>query len=141
MKTHDWQWSVRYGAAAALACCVLWLCGCGESGPARFHVSGQVTWQGEPVPAGMVTFSPDVRQGNSGPQGYAEIHNGHYDTRAGEGRATVGGPHSITVMGFDGQNPTEESPHGRRLFPPYQMEYDLPESSTTLDLPVPASPQ
>jgi len=126
---------------AAVSCGALPLAGCGPSGPAQFHVSGQVTWQGKPVPAGMVLFSPDVRKGNSGPQGYAEIHNGQYSTREGEGRATVGGPHIVSVIGFDGQNPTEESPHGRRLFPEYQMEYDLPESQGTLDIVVPDARQ
>ncbi len=132
---------VRYVGAMAAACSGLLLCGCGESGPAQFHLSGQVTWQGEAVPAGMVTFSPDVRQGNSGPQGYAEIRNGRYSTRDRDGRATVGGPHIVAVIGFDGRNPTEESPHGRRLFSEFQMEHDVPQGQTTLDIEVPAAHQ
>ncbi len=86
----------------------------------------------------MVTFTPDVGHGNSGPQGYAEIRNGRYSTRGRDGRATVGGPHAIAVLGFDGKNPTEESPHGRRLFPEYQLEHDLPQGRGTLDINVPA---
>ncbi len=138
MKMYSPKANALGATLLAAACCGLRApAGCGDPGPAQFHVSGQVTWRGEAVPVGIVTFSPDVRQDNSGPQVYAEIRDGHYSTRRRGGRATVGGPHVVAVMGFDGVNPTEDSPHGRRLFPEYQLEYDLPESQTTWDLVVP----
>lgn len=44
--------------------------GCGSNdAPDRFHISGKVTFAGEPVPAGQIIFEPDASQQNSGPQG------------------------------------------------------------------------
>ena len=138
MRIPRGSWSGGGAAMATIACCCLMgLAGCGESGPGKYHVSGEVTYRGEPVPAGMVTFSPDTRRGNSGHQGFAEIHNGHYSTSGGNGRGTVGGPHIVAVLGFDGQTSTEESPHGKMLFPEYRLEHDIADGRTTLDLAVP----
>lgn len=125
---------------AALGACAALLfsgCGGGSEGPRRFHVSGQVTWQGKPVPAGTVTFTPDVRKGNSGVQGAAPIRNGRYDTRDRDGRGTSGGPQIVKVLGYDGGPATETDPLGNRLFPEYQAEHDLPAQDSTLDLAVP----
>ena len=61
---------------------LLLLGACSGQGTDRFDVSGTVTFNGQPVPAGQVVFSPDLSKGNDGPQGYAEIHGGRYDTRA-----------------------------------------------------------
>lgn len=130
----------RAGLTALIAC-ALAAAGCGgQEGPKRYHVSGQVTWQGNPVPAGTVTFTPDVRKGNSGPQGAAPIRNGRYDTRDAGGRGTTGGPQIVSVRGFDGSPPTETDPLGRQLFAEHQAEHDLPKENTTLDLAVPAAP-
>ncbi len=135
MRIPCGRWRGRIVALATIACCcLLGFAGCGESGPGKYHVSGEVTYRGKPVPAGMITFSPDTRRGNSGHQGFAEIRDGQYSTGSGNGRGTVGGPHIVAVLGFDGENPTEESPHGQMLFPEYHREYDLTEKNTTLNL-------
>lgn len=120
-----------------LACCgALLLAGCGEQGPRQHHVAGQVTWRGQPVPAGMVTFTPDARQGNSGPQGFAPIRAGRYSTRE-DGRGPGSGPHLVAVIGYDGRQPTDESPMGRLLFEGHQFPYAIPEAASSLDIPVP----
>lgn len=111
--------------------------GCGGGGPERFAVSGQVTWHGQPVPAGTITFTPSVLKGGSGPQGAASIRAGHYDTHDNGGRGAVGGPQIITVSGFDGGPPEEMMPLGKRLFSPYQIERILPRHDTVLDLHLP----
>jgi hypothetical protein len=116
---------------------MLAVAGCGRQGPPQLDVSGEVTWQGQPVPAGIITFTPDVRQGNSGAQGVAKIRNGRYSTRDSGGRGAAPGPQVITVLGYDGQNPTDESPLGQMLFPEYQLERDLSESRSTLDIAIP----
>jgi hypothetical protein len=41
--------------------------GCGSSGPPRYHISGKVTYGGQPVAAGSVMLVPDTSQGNTGP--------------------------------------------------------------------------
>lgn len=138
MRMPYGNWNARGAAMTIVACSgLMGLAGCGESGPGKYHVSGEVTYRGEPVPAGMVTFSPDTRRGNSGHQGFAEIRDGRYSTSSGNGRGTAGGPHIVAVLGFDGQNPTEESPQGKMLFPEYRLEHDIADGRTTLDLVVP----
>jgi len=120
-----------------LAASTFALAGCGSDGPQRFRVTGEVTWQGKPVPAGMITFTPDGRKGNSGPQGAAPIRDGRFDTDDPQGRGTVGGAQIIAILGYDGSEPTETDPLGKRLFPEYQLERELPKEDTTLDVTVP----
>src|SRR5690349_8103368 len=85
-------------AGAALA--LLTASGCGRGGAARIPVSGKVTWHGEPIPRGMVSFDPDVTKKNSGPQGFAPIVDGRYDTRAEKGKGSVVGPQIVIVKAF-----------------------------------------
>ena len=69
----------------------LLLAGCGR-GPTLYQVSGRVTYDGQPLPAGVIYFDPDVTRNHDGPQGYAVIKNGTYNTSARGGRGVVGGP-------------------------------------------------
>ena len=111
--------------------------GCGQSGPTRFDVSGQVTFAGNPVPSGWVSFTPDTTKGNSGPQGVAPIRAGTYDTASSHGKGTVGGPMIVRIEGFDGQA-TSDLPNGRPIFAPYEVKVELPRERTTKELEVPA---
>ena len=54
---------------------VMAMVGCGKTntGTPRVDLRGNVTWNGRPVPAGYILFSPDASQNNSGPQGMATI--------------------------------------------------------------------
>jgi hypothetical protein len=54
--------------------------GC-SSGPAVQHLSGKVTFNQQPVPAGRVFFLPDPTKANTGPGGFAEIKDGVFNTR------------------------------------------------------------
>ena len=65
------------GAALAFA-------GCG--GPAKYKVTGAVTWQGTEVEDGQITFFPE--DGNLHPA-TAKIVNGRYEARVPAGRAKV----------------------------------------------------
>jgi hypothetical protein len=117
---------------------VLLLTGCNQDTVNRVDLSGNVIWKGQKVPAGVVTFSPDVRKGNSGPQGVAAIVDGRYDTRSGGGRAPVPGAVNVNVAGFDGLDVNEESPYGNKLFERQTISIDVPTGSDTeLDLIVP----
>src|SRR5262245_247161 len=94
------------------------LAGCG-GGPKRLHLSGQVLYNGQPVPAGEIYFDPDVAKGKDGPQGFARIENGRYDTRKG-GVPLTAGPHVVRILGFDGNaRPGADVLYGKRLFPEY----------------------
>jgi hypothetical protein len=115
----------------------LLVAGCGRSGPPRYELSGTVTYAGKPLPAGVIFFDPDVRQGNDGPQGFAHVQEGRYDTRQ-TGKGSVGGPHRVRIQGFDGQ-PGPELPLGQPLFPEYQTDHDLPKENSTRDFEIPAT--
>jgi hypothetical protein len=112
------------------------LAGC-DSGPKRHHVSGQVVYDGKPVPVGEIYFDPDVTKGHDGPQGFARIKDGRYDTRQG-GLPVTAGPHIVRILGFDG-HPAPEQPLGRRLFEEYKKSTDISaQDNATLDFEVPA---
>jgi len=104
--------------------------GC-DRGPQRFHVWGKITYQGQPIPAGSVTFDPDIAAGADGPQGFAIIKNGEYDTRKDGGIAPVGGKYVARIYATDGM-PGPELPIGKPLFPERAIPQELPKQDTEL---------
>jgi hypothetical protein len=128
----------RLVLAGLLAAALAVLAGC-DSGPKKYHVSGQVLFDGKPVPAGEIYFDPDVSRGHDGPQGFARIKDGKYDTRE-TGLPVTAGPHRVRILGFDGKA-GPELPLGRRLFPEYKTPVEVPEQADApLDFNVPARP-
>jgi hypothetical protein len=113
--------------------------GCGKSGVNRVRVWGNVTWKGQPVPRGVVYFSPDTTKGNKGPQGFALIKDGHYDSRDPLSKGCVTGPQVAIVHGCDGQGIGPGSPYGHNLFAPYQMPLDVSAEGGQVDLTIPDS--
>ncbi len=77
---------------------LLWLglalVGCSKGGVPRVTVSGKVTFRGQAVPIGLVSFTPDAKKGNRGPQGVARIVDGTYTTKDG-GKGSVLGPQLV----------------------------------------------
>ncbi|MCA9055738.1 MAG: hypothetical protein KDA75_17990 [Planctomycetaceae bacterium] len=74
--------------------------GCGGSDePTLYQLSGEVEFDGQPIPYGRVEFEPDTTKGNSGGPGYADIVDGKYDTNTPTGRGVVGGPHIVRFYG------------------------------------------
>jgi hypothetical protein len=97
------------------------------------RVSGNVTFAGKPIPKGLIFFDPQV----DGPQGFANIENGKYDTAIpGKGRGIRGGAYNIRVGGFTGIE-KNEAPFGDALFPEYNSTKDLPKADSTYDVDVP----
>ena len=121
---------------AAAGAALLGAAGCGsDGGPTRYDLSGKVTYNGQPVRAGYILFSPDT----SGPGAQAGIKDGRYQTPAGQG--TIGGPHVVTISGFDGvafEDGPVKNPMGKRLFTSCQVKADLPKEAGTHDFSVPA---
>lgn len=113
---------------------VVLLAGCSDSGPVTYRVSGAVTYNGQPVPAGEVVFQPDASLGNKGAGSVVLIKNGRYETDPGKG--VVGGPYIVRIAGFDGV-PVGDSSVGTGLFPPYQTNVEFPKEPTTKDFDVP----
>jgi hypothetical protein len=135
--TNAWQ----RVAVATLAVCLLAGCG-GEDG---YDVSGKVTFQGNPVPAGQIYFTPDDSKGNSGATGYADIKDGEYDTAAEGGKPTAGGPMIVRIEGQDPSVPGEQQPGSapgevtiKTLFPTYETTAELPKEDATQNFDVPA---
>jgi hypothetical protein len=124
--------SLSYVLVAAI--CLL-PAGCG-GGPKLYDVSGAVTYDGKPLPAGVIYFDPDVLKKNDGPQGYALIKDGAYSTADAGGKAVVGGPYLARIEGFDGK-PGNELPLGKALFTDFQQAVDLPRAACTRDFDVP----
>src|SRR5687767_5122929 len=100
-------------AAAVLVGGLMTLVGCGGGDAGRYRVSGVVTYDGKPVPKGVIYFDPDTGKNQAGLQGFAEITDGKYDTGQG-GKGTTGGPVVIRVEAFDGQG-SGETPAGKPL--------------------------
>ena len=127
----------------ALACLLLFGCG----GEKIYRVSGKITFKGQPVPAGKIYFMPDGSKGNTGPTGYADIKNGEYDTSSTGGRGAPSGAVIIAVEGTDPSSPPDKPKKGEEvsaestvklLFARYETTADLPSSSSTKDIEVPA---
>ena len=121
--------------AGVLACLVA-LIGCG--GDDRIDISGTVIFNGKPVPAGRIYFTPDLSKGHDGPQGYAEILDGAFDTSK-EGKGPRGGPTIVTIHGYDGAKEIDSGSQGNPLFLDYHVSIDLPAATTTQKFEVPAS--
>jgi hypothetical protein len=115
------------------AACVLAL-GCGSSdGITRYRMTGSVTFNGQPVPAGTILFEPDSAAGNTGAAGSATIVDGKYDT--GD-QGIIGGPHIVRIDGGEKGGPNDQA--GKTLFTGYTTKVDFPKKSGTHDFEVPA---
>lgn len=97
-----------------------------------YDLSGNVTFDGQPVPAGVIFFDP---AGESGDQGFASIKQGKFDTKS-DGKGVRGGKYSVRVLGYDGQ-PADEAPHGQPLFAEYTVQHDLPGAAPELNIDIP----
>jgi hypothetical protein len=115
--------------------------GCGDDGPPRIALWGKAIWKGQPIPRGVVYFGPNVGKGNSGPQGYALIQDGVFDTRQSPGKGCVAGPHIVQIDGCNGHNIRNGYPYGDQLFAPYETSLDVSAEGGEIELIVPDSVQ
>lgn len=113
----------------------LWALGCSEVQPVRYHLSGMVSFQGQPVPRGRIFFVPNTAKGNSGVAGYAEIVDGIYDT-ADHGEGGPGGEVTVRIEGYQHGS---DNKVGRPLFLNYQTDITQPQSTAVMDFAVPTS--
>lgn len=128
------------GAAAVVLCmaCIA-TSGCGDRGPRRYRVSGSVSHAGKPVQIGRIVFEPDAARGNSGPQGFAPIENGRFDTAAPHCKGGVSGPTVVRIDGMETTGGEDAAASGRMLFPTHEERIELPAEDTVRDFAVPAS--
>ncbi|WP_425617023.1 hypothetical protein NA78x_000689 [Anatilimnocola sp. NA78] len=107
------------------------LAGCNTaSGPPSYTLTGDITFDNQPIPKGQIVFTPDSSQGNSGPQGVATIQGGKFDTSKDGGSGIGGGPTRVRVTG--------QAEDGKLLCE-YEYSVELPKQSSTLEIKVPAS--
>jgi hypothetical protein len=107
------------------------LLGCGPQEEKLHRVSGSVTFGGKPIPKGLIFFDPTT----DGPQGFANIVEGKYDT-AEQGGGVRGGTYNVRVNGFTGVE-APEAPFGQALFPEYNGTTELPAEDSTYNLDIP----
>ncbi len=120
----------------AVCCLVLaTLVSCGDSGPARYELSGTITYKGKPVPAGYLRYEPLETPVNKSTVGEADIKDGKYATLLNKG--STGGKHLIFIYGFNGIPEPGSGPAGAAIFDSYATEAELPKESSTLDIEVP----
>ena len=124
----------RASRPGALALFLALAAGCGQ-GEKLYDVSGTATYDGKPIPAGIIYFDPDPMKGGTGTQGFASIIDGKYTT-AVNGRGIRGGPYAVRITGYDGKA-ANEAPLGRPLFDEYELKKDLPAADSELNLDIP----
>lgn len=121
----------RLGVLACVALVVSLQAGCGNSGVQRYRLSGMVTYDGKPVPAGQLRFEPNVSKGGKGPIGFAQIRDGAFDTDD-QGKGPVVGPMRVLVRGY-----VSAKDFAPELFPQHTMELDISSSDRDMTIEVP----
>ena len=116
--------------------------GCNKQ-PKLSKISGNVTFKGQPVPAGYVSFTPDVVSGNSGPLRVFQIKDGVYDsskdTPPGMSPGLPPGHYFIRIAGFDGIK-IPFFGQGKQIFNEVtDLEHTVPEGVSTKDFVIPES--
>ena len=111
--------------------------GC-NPGPKVAQISGAVTFKGQPVPAGYITFTPDVATGTLGQVVGFQIKNGKYDSKANVPPGLPPGSYKIRIGGFDGVKIPMWG-QGKQIFNPIEDDCTVTEGSSTKDFEVPAS--
>lgn len=105
--TRVWRLVSLFAIVAAV---LLNATGCGPAGPPRHHLEGRVTFDGKPVPSGLIRFEADTTRGNSGPVGYAAIKDGLYATATQGSKGALKGPLVAIMTGGPAFDPTVEFP-------------------------------
>jgi hypothetical protein len=126
-------------AAAFLALAV----GCSSKGKVA-QISGKVTFKGQPVPAGWISFTPDVAAGGTGKVKTFQIVDGTYDSTrdvpaSKEDEVSLKpGPYQVRIAGFNGKKEPFFG-QGKQIFNPIEDKYTVPEGSSTKDWVIPES--
>lgn len=116
---------------------LLALTGCGGGSDSNLvHVSGTVTVDGKPLPLGLIVFEPDPMR-NRGPQGFANIKDGRFDT-CQAGKAVALGPQIVRITGGDGVKAEAFSPFGNLLFDEHMVQLEVSQGQPPLNLDIPS---
>lgn len=110
--------------------------GCGPAGPKLVPLAGSVSFKGQPVPAGYITFTPPA---GGGAVRVVQIKDGKYDTAQMVGeRGVHPGPNAVRIAGFDGKV-VRFFGQGKQIFNPVDEQFTVPDAGGTKDWVVPES--
>jgi hypothetical protein len=122
------------GLVGAVAFALIAVIGCGPSKRGNV-VSGNVTYAGQPLVAGMVQFQPVDATGTSvAPSTAAAVVGGRYETPRNRGVGT--GPYIARVLPCD-VTAGAPLPPGAVQFFPYELQVELPDEPCVVNIDVP----
>jgi hypothetical protein len=121
-----------FGGAAVLALAA----GC-SSRPEMAQLSGKVTFKGQPVPAGWISFTPEAGKGSVR---VCQIRDGVYDSsKEGEGQPGIHpGKNLVRIAGFDGKKVPYWG-QGKQIFNPIDEAFEVSTGASTRDFVIPES--
>jgi hypothetical protein len=125
------------GLTVALSVVLALTAGCGTQEKVA-QLKGKVTFKGQPVPSGWISFMPDSSQGYQGSVKVAQIKDGMYDTSLAADPGVIPGPTVIRIAGFDGKVIPRYG-QGKQIFNIYELRETLAEGTTAKDFTVPDS--
>jgi hypothetical protein len=108
--------------------------GC-SSEPPMAQISGTVTFKGQPVPAGWISFTPDATKGSVR---VCQIKDGVYDSSKEGQPGVYPGKNLVKIAGFDGKKIPFWG-QGKQIFNPIDDQYDVPTGTSKKDFEIPES--
>jgi hypothetical protein len=111
--------------------------GC-SSEPPLAQLSGTVKFKGQPVPAGYISFTPEVAAGGKGQVRVVQIKDGVFDSSKEPTPGIFPGPCVVRIAGFDGKA-VKLWPQGKQIFNPVELRETVPAGATTKDFVIPES--
>lgn len=121
----------------AAAVIVLLATGC-SSAPPLAQLSGKVTFKGQPVPAGFISFTPDAAAGTLGHVRALQVKDGAYDSAKEREPGLPPGKYFIRISGFDGVRIPLYG-QGKQIFNEIEDTFTVPEGTSTKDWVIPDS--
>ncbi len=112
------------------------LAGC-DSSPPLAQISGTVTFKGKPIPAGNLTFTPDVNA-SGGKQRMLTVVDGKFDSAKEKEPGILPGQYDVTIAGYDGVR-IKMFFQGKQIFNAVHEMHTIPPGTSTKDFAVPDS--
>jgi len=107
--------------------------------PQPAQLSGKVTFKGQPVPAGFISFAPDVAKGGLGGIRVLQIKDGVYDSSKEHEPGIKPGPYFLRISGFDGKRIPMYG-QGKQIFNEVQdLYHTVPDGASVKDFEIPES--
>jgi hypothetical protein len=124
----------RAPGAVTLGAALVLLAGC-SSKPPMGQISGTVTFKGQPVPAGWISFTPEPGKGSVR---VCQIKDGVYDSSKEGQPGIFPGKNLVKIAGFDGVK-VRLWGQGKQIFNPVDDEIEITTGTMTKDFVIPES--